>query len=85
VRPGGSTTAVGLARKAAPSKRLSAAALALAVLGALLALGCAVWVVGRWMVLEPRWTVSMMHSLREASYRVSATWSEFSDWARLGH
>jgi hypothetical protein len=76
---------VGAARKASSSHtRLSAGALALAVLGALLALGCLVWVLGRWLALEPRWTASFMHSLREASYRGSATWAEFSDWARLG-
>jgi hypothetical protein len=76
---------VGIAHKSAPqSTHLSAGALALAILGALLALGCAVWVVGRWMALEPRWTVSAMHSLREATYHASATWAEFSDWAKLG-
>jgi hypothetical protein len=75
---------VGVSHKASPSTRLSTGALVLAILGALLALGCAVWVVGRWMALEPRWTVAMMHSLREASYHASITWAELSDWARLG-
>ena len=87
VTPGStsSTTVVGVAHKAAPKNtRLSTLALALAVLGALLALGCIVWVVGRWLALEPRWTISLMHSLREASYRGSATWAEFTDWARIG-
>jgi len=80
----GVPTVVGVSRKASPSTRLSTGALALAILGALLALGCAVWVVGRWLALEPRWTVSTMHSLREATYHASATWAEFSDWARIG-
>lgn len=81
----GSPTVVGVARKTtSPTTHLSTGALALAILGALLALGCAVWVVGRWMALEPRFTVSMMHSLREAGYHASATWAEFSDWARIG-
>jgi hypothetical protein len=72
-------------RKVAPAKtRLSTAAVVLAALGALLLLGCLVWALARWLALEPRWTVSLMHSLREASYRGSATWAEFSDWARLG-
>ena len=83
---GGSTTVVGVAHKASPSHtRLSTGALALAVLGALLILGCLTWAIGRWLALEPRWTISFMHSLREASYRASATWAEFGDWARLGH
>ncbi|HTB49439.1 MAG TPA: hypothetical protein VK701_00545 [Solirubrobacteraceae bacterium] len=64
---------------------LSAIALALAILGALLLLGCLAWALGRWLALEPRWTVSLTHSLREAAYHASETWAEFSDWARLGH
>ncbi|HWX88459.1 MAG TPA: hypothetical protein VNX67_09805 [Solirubrobacteraceae bacterium] len=79
-----STTVVGVARKPKHSAGLSKWALALAILGALLALGCIVWGIGRWLALEPRWTVSLMHSLREASYRGSATWAEFVDWARVG-
>jgi cobalamin biosynthesis Mg chelatase CobN len=79
------TTVVGVAHKTSPSNtRLSTGALALAILGALLALACIVWVLARWLALEPRWTISLMHSLREASYRGSATWAEFTDWARLG-
>ncbi|MGA9875615.1 MAG: hypothetical protein WBQ21_07390 [Solirubrobacteraceae bacterium] len=65
--------------------RLSAGALALVVFGALLVLGCLLWGLTRWLALEPRWTVSLMHSLREASYRASSTWAEFADWVRLGH
>jgi hypothetical protein len=81
----GSTTVI-VAHKQKPSaKGLSAGALALAILGALLMLGCIVWALGRWLALEPRWTISLTHSLREAAYRASETWAEFSDWARLGH
>jgi cobalamin biosynthesis Mg chelatase CobN len=81
----GSTTVI-VAHKQKPSaKGLSAGALALAILGALLVLGCIVWALGRWHALEPRWTISLTHSLREAAYRASETWAEFSDWARLGH
>ncbi len=81
----GSTTVI-VAHKQKPSaKGLSTGALALAILGALLVLGCIVWALGRWLALEPRWTISLTHSLREAAYRASETWAEFSDWARLGH
>ena len=80
----GSTTVI-VAHKQKPSaKGLSAGVLALAILGALLVLGCIVWALGRWLALEPRWTTSLTHSLREASYRASETWAEFSDWARIG-
>jgi hypothetical protein len=84
--PASSATKVGVARgRNREGTRLSTAALALAAMGALLALGCLVWLAGRWLALEPRWTTSLAHSLREASYRASQTWAEFSDWARLGH
>jgi hypothetical protein len=70
-----------------PSKstRLSAGALVLAILGALLALGAIAWAFARWLALEPRWTVSLTYSMREATSRASATWAEFADWVRLGH
>jgi hypothetical protein len=79
------STTVVVAHKQKPhATHLSAGALALAILGALLVLGCIVWALGRWLALEPRWTISLTHSLREASYRASETWAEFGDWARLG-
>jgi hypothetical protein len=71
-------------KQQASAKGLSAGALALAILGALLVLGCIVWALGRWLALEPRWAISLTHSLREAFYRASETWAEFGDWARLG-
>ncbi len=81
-----SGTVVVVGRKpSSKSTHLSAAALALAILGALLALGAIVWALARWLALEPRWTVSLMYSLREASSRASVTWAEFADWVRLGH
>ncbi len=80
----GSTTVVAVGKAKAKSKRLSVGALVLAILGALLALGAIAWAVARWLALEPRWTVSLVYSLREANSRASATWAEFSDWVRLG-
>lgn len=67
------------------STRLSAWALALAILGALLALSAIVWALARWLALEPHWAVSLTYSMREASNRASSTWAEFTDWVRLGH
>jgi hypothetical protein len=66
------------------SSRISTPALLLAALAALLALGCAIWSVARLQAFEPRWTLSLRHTLAEAGFRASATWAEFSDWARLG-
>ena len=42
------------------------------------------FVKGAVMPYEPRWSISLRHSLAEASWRLSASWDEFSDWARLG-
>jgi hypothetical protein len=57
----------------------------LAILGALLILACVAWAAARSLALEPRWATALMYSLRETTYRASATWAEFADWARIGH
>ncbi len=71
--------------RAHSSSKLSTPALIAAVLAALLALGCAVWGIARMSAYEPRWTLSLRHAMAEAGFRASATWAEFTDWARLGH
>jgi hypothetical protein len=74
----------GATSTSAGSSGPSTPAIAAAVIAALLALGCGVWSVARLQAYEPRWTLSMRHSIAEARFRASATWAEFSDWARLG-
>ncbi len=64
---------------------LSSAAIAIAALAALLLAACIAWALARRSVFEPHWLLSLRHSLSEAGFRVSATWSEFTDWMRLGH
>jgi hypothetical protein len=64
---------------------LSTLDVAIAVAAALVALACLVWALARTLTFEPRWTLSLRHAMAEASFRASATWAEFSDWARLGH
>jgi len=66
------------------SSKLSTAAIALAALGALLALICLAWALARARAYDPHWARSLRHSLAEGGFRASATWAEFSDWARLG-
>jgi hypothetical protein len=66
------------------STSLSTPAAVVAVIAALLALGCAIWAIARLQAYEPRWTLSLRHTFAEAGFRASATWAEFSDWARLG-
>jgi hypothetical protein len=63
----------------------SHAAVAVAVAAAIVVLAIVVWGVARMSAYEPRWTLSLRHSLAEARFRAAATWAEFSDWARLGH
>jgi hypothetical protein len=63
---------------------LSTPAIVIAVLAGLLVIACAGWAIARHRALEPRWWLSLRHALAEAGFRVSGTWSEFSDWARLG-
>ena len=63
---------------------LSTGALLLAVLAAVLVLGCLGWAMARALAWEPEWILSLRHALAEAGFRASATWSEFTDWARLG-
>jgi len=63
---------------------LSAGAIVAAVLAALLIIVCLVWGFARWYAYEPHWTLSLRHSLAEAGLRMSSTWEELADWARLG-
>jgi hypothetical protein len=64
--------------------KLSTGALVAAALAALLLVLCLVWAAARWWAYEPRWSVSLRHCIAEASWRLSGTWEEFSDWVRLG-
>jgi hypothetical protein len=79
-----STTTAAPGAHATRSSGLSTPAIALAALGALLALACLAWAIARAQAYEPHWARSLRHSLAEGGFRASATWAEFSDWARLG-
>lgn len=64
--------------------KLSAGAIAIVVIAALLLLACLAWALARRRAFEPHWLLSLRHALAEAGFRASETWSEFADWARLG-
>jgi hypothetical protein len=64
--------------------KLSAWAIVAVVVAALLIVVCLAWGVARWFAYEPHWTVTLRHSLAEASWRLGGTWGEFADWLRLG-
>jgi hypothetical protein len=66
------------------SGHVSTEAIALAAVAAVLVLATAVWALARSQAYEPHWLVSLRHAMAEAGYRMSATWAEFMDWARLG-
>jgi hypothetical protein len=72
------------AQHLAPAHGLSSTGIALVAIGVVAVLGCVAWGLSRVLTLEPRWTLSLRHAMAEASFRASATWAEFADWARLG-
>ena len=72
------------AQHLAPAHGLSSTGIALVAIGVVAVLGCIAWGLSRALTLEPRWTLSLRHAMAEASFRASATWAEFADWARLG-
>jgi len=80
----GAAPATALAHRLTPTHGLSTAGLALVALAAVVVLVCVAWGLSRMLTFEPRWTLSLRHAMAEASFRASATWAEFSDWARLG-
>jgi uncharacterized protein HemX len=63
---------------------VSTEAIVLAAIAVLAVLACAAWAFARSRAYEPQWMLSLSHSMAEAGFRVSATWAEFWDWARLG-
>jgi hypothetical protein len=57
---------------------------ALAIIGALMALAALLYGLARWWAWEPHWLVRARHAGAEASWRASGSWAEFMDWLRLG-
>jgi hypothetical protein len=57
---------------------------ALGVLGALLAVGGLLFGLAHWLAWDPRWARAARHAFGEAGWRAGNTWSEFTDWVRLG-
>ena len=58
--------------------------LALAILLGVLALCTIAFGVVRFFAWEPAWAVRMRHATGEAGWRASSTWSDFTDYVRLG-
>jgi hypothetical protein len=88
--PAGGAVAPTAARTPAQARphragKVSTAAIVIAAIAAVLALGCAAWAIARLQAFEPHWSLSARHLLAEAGFRASSTWAEFSDWIRVGH
>lgn len=58
--------------------------IALIALGTLVLLTLLVWGLARMRGWDPAWAARTRHSWGEAGYRTTSTWSEFTDWLRLG-
>lgn len=58
--------------------------LALAILLGVLALCTLAFGVVRFFAWEPAWAVRLRHAAGEAGWRASSTWSDFTDYVRLG-
>jgi hypothetical protein len=58
--------------------------LLLALLAGLALLGGLAWALLRFFAVDPPWLAAGRHATAEAGWRASASWSEFTDWVRLG-
>jgi hypothetical protein len=57
---------------------------ALGVIGGLLALGGLLYGLAHWFAFDPPWLRHLRHAVAEAGWRAGNTWSEFTDWVRVG-
>jgi hypothetical protein len=58
--------------------------IALVALGTVLLLGLLLWGWARMRGWDPTWLARLRHGWGEAGFRSTSTWSEFTDWLRLG-
>ncbi len=58
--------------------------IALIALGALVLLALLSWGWARMRGWDPAWAARTRHAWGEAGFRTTSTWSEFTDWLRLG-
>lgn len=58
--------------------------IALIVVGALVLLALLLWGLARMRGWDPPWFARVRHGWGEAGFRTTNTWSEFTDWLRLG-
>ncbi len=83
--PGAETTpAQPAATTATDDDEVAPLLIALVVAGALLLIALVLWGWARMRGWDPAWVARMRHAWGEAGFRTATTWSEFTDWLRLG-
>jgi hypothetical protein len=70
--------------RASGTGQTSTAAIAVGAVVLVLLIAAALWALARSRVYDRPGLLSLRHAIAEAGYRMSATWSELADWARLG-
>jgi len=78
------TPAPAAAQPAAHQRDRTPLVVALIALGVLVLLALGLWGLARMRGWDPGWAARVRHSWGEAGYRTTSTWSEFTDWLRLG-
>jgi hypothetical protein len=84
VAPAPATTQPGAATDRARERDRTPLLIALIAVGALVLLALLLWAVARTRGWDPGWAARMRHGWGEAGFRTTSTWSEFTDWLRLG-
>lgn len=79
--PGSPTTA---AQPADDGRDLAPLLIALVAAGTLLLLALLLWALTRMRGWDPTWVARVRHAWGEAGFRTTSTWTEFTDWLRLG-
>lgn len=72
------------ATSTAPERDRTPLVIALIALGVLVLLALTVWGLARMRGWDPAWASRTRHAWGEAGFRTTSTWSEFTDWLRLG-
>jgi cell division septation protein DedD len=67
-----------------PERDRTPLVIALIAAGALVLLTLLLWGLGRMRGWDPAWAARTRHGWGEAGFRTTSTWSEFTDWLRLG-
>jgi hypothetical protein len=82
--PGAETTPGQAAAATDDDTDLTPLLITLVAVGALLLLALLLWGWARMRGWDPAWGARMRHAWGEAGFRTTSTWSEFTDWLRLG-